>query len=84
MIYTIFIYVYVHEYICVYVTTCISKILIKNTSAVKSSYLWVGGVNVAWAFFFLSFFLFFFGLALFSTMLCSAIKKNPPKGILSI
>lgn len=80
MIYTIFIYVYVHEYICVYVTTCISKILIKNTSAVKSSYLCVGGVNVGWAFFFF----FFFGLALFSTMLCSAIKKNPPKGILSI
>ena len=67
---------------CVYITTYISKILIKNLSGVKSSYLWVGGVKVGWAFFFLSF--FWGGLALFSTMFCSAIKKHPPKGILNI
>ena len=66
---------------CVYITTCISKILIKNISEVKSSYLWVGGVKVGWAFFFLS---FFFCLSSIFHMFCSAIKKHPPKGILNI
>lgn len=60
-------------HMCVYIMTCISKILIKNISGVKSSYLWVGRVKVGWAF---SVFFFFFCLSLFSTKLCFAIKKR--------
>ena len=61
-------------HMCVYIMTCISKILIKNISGVKSSYLWVGRVKVGWAF--SVFFFFFFCLSLFSTKLCFAIKKR--------
>lgn len=57
-------------HMCVYIMTCISKILIKNISGVKSSYLWIGRVKVGWAF--SVFFSFFLLISIFhKALLCN-------------
>ena len=62
-------------HMCVYIMTCISKILIKNISGVKSSYLWVGRVKVGWAF---SVF-FFFAYLYFPQSFAPQLKKESTK-----